>query len=74
MPTQWSAFAKTADKFGGLDMVCNNAGIGNEKNWRKMIDINLVGRTNDVATMAVNESRGHGESHMGEKWELGTLE
>ena len=38
----WSAFAKTADKFGGLDMVCNNAGIGNEKNWRKMIDINLV--------------------------------
>eukprot|EP00731_Ephydatia_muelleri_P021078 Em0013g805a len=27
---------------GGLDIVCNNAGIADEKNWRKMVDINLV--------------------------------
>ena len=29
-------------EFGGLDIVCNNAGIFREDQWRKMLDINLV--------------------------------
>lgn len=28
--------------FGRIDIVCNNAGISDEDNWRKMLDINLV--------------------------------
>jgi NAD(P)-dependent dehydrogenase (short-subunit alcohol dehydrogenase family) len=39
---QRSAFAQTKEKFGGIDIVCNNAGIGNEDKWRLMLDINLV--------------------------------
>lgn len=35
-------FAAAARHLGGLDMVFNNAGIGNEKNWQKMLDINLT--------------------------------
>lgn len=40
--SQKSAFARTKEEFGGIDIVCNNAGIRNEKEWRKMVDINLV--------------------------------
>ena len=36
------AFNATTKKFGGLDIVVNNAGIGDEINWEKMIAINLV--------------------------------
>ncbi len=45
-------FDQTVDKYGGLDIVCNNAGIGGEKNltgdyssesWNKVVDINLNG-------------------------------
>ncbi|XP_022111696.1 15-hydroxyprostaglandin dehydrogenase [NAD(+)]-like, partial [Acanthaster planci] len=36
------AFKKTKQKFGQLDIVCNNAGIGDERKWRQMIDINLA--------------------------------
>lgn len=39
---QKSAFARTKEEFGGIDIVCNNAGIGNEDKWRLMLDINLV--------------------------------
>ena len=28
--------------FGGIDIVCNNAGVSHEKRWRKLLDINLV--------------------------------
>lgn len=39
---QTAAFERTKQTFGGLDIVLNNAGIGNEIHWRKMLDINLV--------------------------------
>ncbi|XP_046330565.1 15-hydroxyprostaglandin dehydrogenase [NAD(+)]-like [Haliotis rufescens] len=34
-------FDAVREKYGGLDIVVNNAGIADEKNWTKMIDINL---------------------------------
>uniref|UniRef100_A0A8C6SYH2 Uncharacterized protein n=1 Tax=Neogobius melanostomus TaxID=47308 RepID=A0A8C6SYH2_9GOBI len=37
-----SYFQKAADTFGGIDIVCNNAGILNETEWEKMVSINLV--------------------------------
>uniref|UniRef100_A0A8B9HPI8 15-hydroxyprostaglandin dehydrogenase n=1 Tax=Astyanax mexicanus TaxID=7994 RepID=A0A8B9HPI8_ASTMX len=33
----------TVEQFGRLDIVINNAGINNEKNWEKTIEVNLVG-------------------------------
>uniref|UniRef100_A0A8C1XQ31 15-hydroxyprostaglandin dehydrogenase n=1 Tax=Cyprinus carpio TaxID=7962 RepID=A0A8C1XQ31_CYPCA len=36
------AFQNTVKKFGRLDIVINNAGINNEKNWEKTIEVNLV--------------------------------
>ena len=40
--TQRNAFQNTKEEFGGIDIVCNNAGVVNEGNWRTMVDINLV--------------------------------
>jgi NAD(P)-dependent dehydrogenase (short-subunit alcohol dehydrogenase family) len=37
------AFQKTIETFGTLDIVVNNAGIFNESEWEKEVDINLVG-------------------------------
>ncbi|XP_065919440.1 15-hydroxyprostaglandin dehydrogenase [NAD(+)]-like isoform X1 [Dysidea avara] len=37
-----SVFEKTVAKFGKLDIVVNNAGVVEEINWRKAVDINLV--------------------------------
>ncbi|XP_051761110.1 15-hydroxyprostaglandin dehydrogenase [NAD(+)] isoform X3 [Ctenopharyngodon idella] len=36
------AFQNTVEKFGRLDIVINNAGINNEKNWEKTIEVNLT--------------------------------
>ncbi|XP_061580101.1 15-hydroxyprostaglandin dehydrogenase [NAD(+)] [Cololabis saira] len=36
------AFQATVDQFGRLDIVINNAGINNEKNWEKTIQVNLT--------------------------------
>ncbi|XP_026214623.1 15-hydroxyprostaglandin dehydrogenase [NAD(+)] [Anabas testudineus] len=36
------AFQSTVDLFGRLDIVINNAGINNEKNWEKTVQVNLT--------------------------------
>ncbi|XP_071392083.1 15-hydroxyprostaglandin dehydrogenase [NAD(+)]-like [Centroberyx affinis] len=36
------AFQSTVDQFGHLNIVINNAGINNEKNWEKTIQVNLT--------------------------------
>uniref|UniRef100_A0A3B3YKP4 15-hydroxyprostaglandin dehydrogenase [NAD(+)] n=1 Tax=Poecilia mexicana TaxID=48701 RepID=A0A3B3YKP4_9TELE len=38
-----TAFKKTVETFGGIDILCNNAGILNETSWEKTISINLMG-------------------------------
>lgn len=38
-----AAFQKTKEAFGGIDILCNNAGILNEKTWEKTVSINLMG-------------------------------
>lgn len=35
-------FKKAIETYGNIDIVVNNAGILNEKNWRLMLDINVV--------------------------------
>ena len=35
-------FSETFAKFGRLDIVFNNAGVADENNWSKMVDINFV--------------------------------
>ena len=44
--SQRNAFQNTKEEFGGIDIVCNNAGIGDEVKWRKMLAINLVCKIN----------------------------
>ena len=34
----------TKDHYGSLDIVINNAGIGDEVNWEKTLKINLVSK------------------------------
>ncbi|XP_010129098.1 PREDICTED: 15-hydroxyprostaglandin dehydrogenase [NAD(+)]-like, partial [Chlamydotis macqueenii] len=36
------AFKKVIEHFGRLDIVVNNAGVNNEKDWESTIQINLV--------------------------------
>ncbi|XP_055488280.1 15-hydroxyprostaglandin dehydrogenase [NAD(+)]-like [Leucoraja erinacea] len=35
-------FSQTVQKYGKLDILCNNAGINNENIWEKTISVNLV--------------------------------
>uniref|UniRef100_A0A3Q0S1G8 Zgc:56585 n=1 Tax=Amphilophus citrinellus TaxID=61819 RepID=A0A3Q0S1G8_AMPCI len=37
-----AAFQSTIETFGGIDIVCNNAGILDEVNWEKTVSINLT--------------------------------
>lgn len=39
---QRTVFEKAVTKYGKLDIVVNNAGVVDEKNWHKAVDINLV--------------------------------
>ncbi|KAM4546055.1 15-hydroxyprostaglandin dehydrogenase [NAD(+)] [Odontesthes bonariensis] len=38
-----AAFQRAVETFGGVDLVCNNAGILNESAWEKAVSINLMG-------------------------------
>ncbi|XP_034406946.1 15-hydroxyprostaglandin dehydrogenase [NAD(+)]-like [Cyclopterus lumpus] len=38
-----AAFQKAAETFGGIDIVCNNAGVLNEDTWEKTVSVNLMG-------------------------------
>ncbi|KAM3602212.1 uncharacterized protein V6R79_026315 [Siganus canaliculatus] len=38
-----AALQKTIETFGGIDILCNNAGILNENEWEKTVSINLLG-------------------------------
>jgi NAD(P)-dependent dehydrogenase (short-subunit alcohol dehydrogenase family) len=38
------AFQRTIETYGALDIVINNAGIFNDVEWEKEVDINLVSR------------------------------
>ncbi|XP_069396070.1 15-hydroxyprostaglandin dehydrogenase [NAD(+)] [Paralichthys olivaceus] len=38
-----AALQKAAETFGGIEIMCNNAGILDESTWEKMVSINLMG-------------------------------
>ena len=39
---QIAAFNKAKSTFGRIDVIINNAGILNEKQWKRMIEVNFV--------------------------------
>ncbi|XP_027886887.1 15-hydroxyprostaglandin dehydrogenase [NAD(+)]-like [Xiphophorus couchianus] len=55
-----AAFKKTVETFGGIDILCNNAGVLNETSWEKTISINLMGviRGTYVALEQMNQLSG----------------
>ncbi|KAJ8407453.1 hypothetical protein AAFF_G00273100 [Aldrovandia affinis] len=55
------AFQSTVDKFGKLDIVINNAGINNEKNWEKTIEVNLTSVIKGTYLALEHMSKEHGK-------------
>ncbi|XP_056892924.1 15-hydroxyprostaglandin dehydrogenase [NAD(+)] [Takifugu flavidus] len=55
------AFQRTVDTFGQLDIVINNAGINNEKNWGKTIEVNLTSVIRGTYLALEHMSREHGK-------------
>ncbi|CAG06100.1 unnamed protein product, partial [Tetraodon nigroviridis] len=55
------AFQKTVDTFGRLDIVVNNAGINNEKDWEKTIEVNLASVIRGTYLALEHMSREHGK-------------
>ncbi|XP_011481423.1 15-hydroxyprostaglandin dehydrogenase [NAD(+)] [Oryzias latipes] len=55
-----AAFQKTVETFGGIDILCNNAGIMNEGTWEKTVSINLMGviRATYIALEYMNKLNG----------------
>ncbi|KFM64614.1 15-hydroxyprostaglandin dehydrogenase [NAD(+)], partial [Stegodyphus mimosarum] len=43
-----AAFDKTIKTFGRIDLLINNAGILNEHEWKRVIDVNFVGVINGI--------------------------
>lgn len=39
---QRSAFVRAVEKYGKLDIVVNNAGVVDEINWQRTVNVNLV--------------------------------
>ncbi|XP_037620775.1 15-hydroxyprostaglandin dehydrogenase [NAD(+)] isoform X2 [Sebastes umbrosus] len=55
------AFQSTVDMFGRLDIVINNAGINNEKNWEKTIQVNLTSVIKGTYLALEHMSKEHGK-------------
>ncbi|XP_029029801.1 15-hydroxyprostaglandin dehydrogenase [NAD(+)]-like [Betta splendens] len=55
-----AAFQKVTETFGGIDIVCNNAGILDECDWEKTVSVNLGGviRGSYVALEHMNKLTG----------------
>ncbi|RXM29152.1 15-hydroxyprostaglandin dehydrogenase [NAD(+)] [Acipenser ruthenus] len=55
------AFKRTVEHFGKLDIVINNAGINNEKNWEKTIEVNLTSVVKGTYLGLEHMSKEHGK-------------
>ncbi|XP_072371877.1 15-hydroxyprostaglandin dehydrogenase [NAD(+)]-like [Scyliorhinus torazame] len=65
LPQMKDVFCETVQMFGRLDVLCNNAGINNERSWEKTISVNLVALI-QASYLALDHMRcdrgGHGGS------------
>ncbi|KAJ3609902.1 hypothetical protein NHX12_021996 [Muraenolepis orangiensis] len=55
------AFQTTVDQFGQLDIVVNNAGINNEKDWERTIQVNLTSVIKGTYLALDHMSKEHGK-------------